>query len=75
MKTFKADGCLSDSAGHEGFVPFGASLQITCDVGFQLNGPGKITCLKNGSFDRIFPKCIGELTFFERVLFLDDFYQ
>ncbi|XP_078487205.1 uncharacterized protein LOC100180981 isoform X1 [Ciona intestinalis] len=56
-QTKVSSGC-SNPHGGAGFIPFGASLEISCEVGFVLTGSERVTCLDSGEFDGPIPQCI-----------------
>jgi len=57
----QATGCPNPHQDQGGFVPFGASLEISCNEGFMLSGPESVTCLESGEFDAPVPRCIGKM--------------
>lgn len=36
---------------------YGSEVKYTCNVGFKMLGPNKITCLANGQYDSLPPSC------------------
>lgn len=61
MPPAPSSGRIIETYGDEdGYLPFDSVVVFECEIGYEMVGVHKITCLKDGSFDDKIPSCISK---------------